>query len=96
LTTARVSVPVPPPAIIYIWAGLGKPGTRCRAAERKLENTDFLTIRYYLAFFKGDQVGMEREIDLARGKPGAESSMPHHFLGSGTLRRFAPLPHPRR
>ena len=39
-----------------------------RAAERKLENPDFLITRYYLAFFKGDQAGMDREIARARGE----------------------------
>ena len=48
-----------------------------RAAERKLEVPEMLVHRYYLAFLKGDQTGMEREI--ARG-PGehAEDSMSHH------------------
>ena len=36
-----------------------------RAAERKLEIPEFLVTRYYLAFLKGDQAGMEREIARA-------------------------------
>jgi tetratricopeptide (TPR) repeat protein/predicted Ser/Thr protein kinase len=48
-----------------------------RAAERKIELPNFVVLRYYLAFFKGDQAGMEREIALARGKRGAEDGMLH-------------------
>jgi tetratricopeptide (TPR) repeat protein len=36
-----------------------------QAAERKLEYSEFVIQRYYLAFFKGDQAGMEREIARA-------------------------------
>jgi DNA-binding winged helix-turn-helix (wHTH) protein/tetratricopeptide (TPR) repeat protein len=43
-----------------------------RANSRKLENVDSLLLRYYLAFLQYDQAGMEREISLARGKPGTE------------------------
>src|SRR5262249_23210423 len=35
------------------------------AAERKFENQDFLVVRYYLAFLKGDLAGMQREIARA-------------------------------
>ncbi len=38
------------------------------AAARKLEIPEFLITRYYLAFFRGDQSGMEREIARARGE----------------------------
>ena len=48
-----------------------------RAAERKLEISEFLVIRYYLAFLKGDQVGMDREIARAPEEH-AEDSMSHH------------------
>jgi eukaryotic-like serine/threonine-protein kinase len=61
-----------------------------RAAERKIEIPPFLVTRYYLAFFKGDQAGMEREIALARGKPGVEDWMLHQqamvLAHSGHLR----------
>ena len=43
-----------------------------RATQGKLENPEFLVDRYYLAFFKGDRAGMEREVTLAGGNPGAE------------------------
>ena len=49
-----------------------------RAAERKLETPDLLVHRYYLAFFEGDQAGMEREIARARGEHGAEDWMSHN------------------
>jgi tetratricopeptide (TPR) repeat protein len=49
-----------------------------RAAERKLEFPPFLVTRYYLAFFKGDQAGMEHEIARARGERGVEDWMSHN------------------
>jgi tetratricopeptide (TPR) repeat protein len=49
-----------------------------RAAERKLEIPEFLVLRYYLAFFKGDQAGMEHEIARARGQHGVEDCMWHN------------------
>jgi len=61
-----------------------------RAAERKLEIPDFLVVRYYLAFFKGDEAGMEREIALARGEH-AEDWMSHNqamvLARSGRMRQ---------
>jgi tetratricopeptide (TPR) repeat protein len=49
-----------------------------RAAERKLEIPEFLVQRYYLAFFQGDQAGMERDIGRARGVRGLEDLMAHN------------------
>jgi eukaryotic-like serine/threonine-protein kinase len=46
-------------------------------AERKFEIPDFLVNRYYLAFLKGDQAGMEREIARASGTA-VEDSISHH------------------
>jgi tetratricopeptide (TPR) repeat protein len=46
-------------------------------AERKFEIPEFLVNRYYLAFLKGDQAGMEREIARASGTA-VEDSMWHH------------------
>ncbi len=43
-----------------------------RASERKLEIPDFLVNRYEIAFLKGDQAGMERQVALGKGKSGAE------------------------
>jgi tetratricopeptide (TPR) repeat protein len=49
-----------------------------RAAERKLEIPHFLVGRYHLAFLEGDEEGMKREIDRARGKLEAESWISHN------------------
>ena len=49
-----------------------------RAAERKLENPFFLVSRYYIAFLEGDEAGMKREIDRARGNLETESWMSHN------------------
>ena len=49
-----------------------------RAAERKLEIPLFLVNRYYLAFLTGDEAGMKREIDRARGNLEAENWMSHN------------------
>ncbi len=48
-----------------------------RAAERKLETSIFLVVRYHLAFLKGDQAGMDREIARAPGEH-AEDWMSHN------------------
>jgi tetratricopeptide (TPR) repeat protein len=61
-----------------------------RAAARKLEIPEFLVTRYYLAFLKGDQAGMDREI--ARAPEGhMEDRMSHHqalvFARSGRMRQ---------
>jgi len=49
-----------------------------RAAERKLEVPLFLVNRYYLAFLAGDEEGMKREIDRARGNLEAEGWLSHN------------------
>jgi serine/threonine protein kinase/tetratricopeptide (TPR) repeat protein len=49
-----------------------------RAAERKLEIPHFLVGRYYLSFLHGDEEGMKREIDRARGHLEAEGWMSHN------------------
>ncbi len=43
-----------------------------RGAERKQEIPDFLVDRFDIAFLKGDQPGMDRQVALARGRSGAE------------------------
>ena len=48
-----------------------------RAAARKIESPELLVIRYYLAFLKGDQAGMEREIARAPAEH-SEDPMLHH------------------
>src|SRR5262249_6354000 len=47
------------------------------AAERKIEIPEMLVTRYYLAFLKGDQAGMNREIARASGEH-AEDWMSHN------------------
>jgi len=47
------------------------------AAERKLEIPPFLVTRYYLAFLKGDQAGMDREIARAPAEH-VQALMSHH------------------
>jgi tetratricopeptide (TPR) repeat protein len=46
-----------------------------QAFERKLEIPDFFVQRYVIAFLKDDKAGMEREVDLSRGKPGVDDWM---------------------
>lgn len=48
------------------------------ASDRNLEIADILVLRYYIAFFKGDRAGMQRQVRLAQGKAGAEDWMSHH------------------
>jgi eukaryotic-like serine/threonine-protein kinase len=49
-----------------------------RGADRKLENPFFLVSRYYVAFLEGDEAGMKREIDRARGNLETENWMSHN------------------
>ncbi len=61
-----------------------------RAAAHKLEIPEMLITRYYLAFFNGDQPGMEREIARARGEH-VEDWMSHNqamvLARSGRMRQ---------
>ncbi len=45
------------------------------ALDRKLEMPDFLERRYRLAFHRGDEAGMAREVALGRGNSGAEDML---------------------
>jgi tetratricopeptide (TPR) repeat protein len=62
-----------------------------RASERKLENPNWLTMRYNIAVLQGDKDEMERVAALAKGKRGAEHLIAHaEALGlarSGRLQR---------
>ena len=62
-----------------------------RAAERKADVTDLLILRYYVAFLRADRAGMDRELALAKGRPGAEDWLSHleslAAAGSGQLQR---------
>jgi eukaryotic-like serine/threonine-protein kinase len=49
-----------------------------RAADRKLETPFFLVSRYYVSFLEGDEAGMKREIDRARGNLETENWMSHN------------------
>jgi eukaryotic-like serine/threonine-protein kinase len=42
------------------------------ASERRLEIPSLALLRFDIAFLKGDRGGMQREVEAARGKPGAE------------------------
>jgi eukaryotic-like serine/threonine-protein kinase len=48
-----------------------------RASARKLEISEFLVLRYYIAFLRNDMPGMSREVALSYGKPGAEDWIAH-------------------
>jgi eukaryotic-like serine/threonine-protein kinase len=49
-----------------------------RAAKLKLENPAFSIQSYDLAFLKGDQAAMDREVARAKGKAGAEQDIDNH------------------
>jgi tetratricopeptide (TPR) repeat protein len=51
-----------------------------QAVERKLELPEMLVTRYYLAFFKDDQAGMQREIARAPGELAADWMFHHQAL----------------
>ncbi|HEX8797067.1 MAG TPA: protein kinase, partial [Terriglobales bacterium] len=61
-----------------------------RAADRKIEMPEMLVHRYYLAFLKGDEAGMDREIARAPEEQ-AEDQMFHHqalvLARSGQMRQ---------
>jgi len=48
-----------------------------RASERKLGGPGSLVLRYNIAVLEGDQDQMDRELALAKGKPGAEHWVAH-------------------
>ena len=43
-----------------------------QASDRKFEVPDLVLLPYYIAFLKGDTAGMERQVAVAKGRPGAE------------------------
>ena len=49
-----------------------------RASERKIEIPPLALLRYDIAFLKGDDAGMQREVAAARGKAGAEELISDH------------------
>ena len=62
-----------------------------QASERKVEIPDYILLRYYIAFLKGDEAGMEREEALGEAHPGAVDWMLHAesltLARSGQLQR---------
>jgi eukaryotic-like serine/threonine-protein kinase len=61
-------------AFSYVYLDrLGEAGNTLKSAsERKLEIPDFMVLRYYIAFLKGDSAAMQREAAASQGKSGAE------------------------
>jgi tetratricopeptide (TPR) repeat protein len=61
-----------------------------RASERKIEIPELLLLRYQIAFLRNDKAGMDREVALAKGRPGAEDWISHSaalvLARSGQLR----------
>lgn len=61
-----------------------------RAPQGYAEFPELLLLRYYIAMMKGDAAGMDREVRLAAGRPGAEDWMTHSqalvLARSGQLR----------
>ena len=49
-----------------------------RASERKIEVPLLALLRYDVAFLKGDSAGMQREVNAAHGKSGAEELISDH------------------
>jgi eukaryotic-like serine/threonine-protein kinase len=76
------------PDLVYPWSSLAG-GYFCldrfaearttleQAAGRKVEAPQFSIFRYKLAFIRGDQAEMDRQVALAKGKRGAEDPMSH-------------------
>ena len=65
-----------------------------RAAERKLESTELLLTRYFVASLKGDDDELRRTAAVARKNPGAEDIISH--LEALALARFGHLHEARR
>jgi tetratricopeptide (TPR) repeat protein len=47
------------------------------ASDRKFNLPEFILLRYYIAFLRGDTAGMERAVALAKGEPGADDWISH-------------------
>jgi len=63
------------------------------AARRKLETPELATERYYVAFLKGDQAGMDREVARSAGNVDTEDWLP--ALDAFTLAYSGKLPEAR-
>jgi eukaryotic-like serine/threonine-protein kinase len=66
-------------ASAYIYLGQPEEAEKVlqQASQRKLEIPDYILLRYYIAFLKGDKAGMEREAALGDAHPGAKDWMLH-------------------
>jgi hypothetical protein len=64
---------------------------RAAAAHMDMSHSAFRNIRFYLAFFKKDQAGMEREVAESRSRLGIEDAISHNqalvFARAGRLQR---------
>ncbi len=78
-------------AYIYLGRSTEAEKTLQQASEHKLEIPDYIMLRYYIAYLKGDKAGMEREAALGEAHPGAEDWMLHAesltLARSGQLQR---------
>jgi eukaryotic-like serine/threonine-protein kinase len=80
-------------ASAYLYLGRPEEAERIlqQASERKLEIPDYILLRYYIAFLKGDKAGMEREAALGEAHLGAQDWMLHAesitLARSGQLQR---------
>jgi tetratricopeptide (TPR) repeat protein/predicted Ser/Thr protein kinase len=81
--------------LAYAYAALNRLGeaddTLQRAFERKIDSSDLVLLRYDIAFVRGDQAEMERDVAWVRGKTEAEDSFSNHeafvLAYSGHLQR---------
>ena len=68
--------------LAYAYAALRRLGeaddTLQRAFERKIDSSDLVLLRYDIAFVRGDQAEMERDVAQVRGKTEAEDSFSNH------------------
>jgi tetratricopeptide (TPR) repeat protein len=51
--------------------------TMRRALDRKLENPDFVVLRYFISFLRGDRAGTSLAVSQGKGKSGVEDSLSH-------------------
>jgi len=64
-------------AFVYLDRPTQAEGILRQASERNLEIPDYILLRYYIAFLKGDKVGMAHEAAVGEENPGAQDWMLH-------------------
>jgi tetratricopeptide (TPR) repeat protein len=73
---------IPYATLAFSYEQLNRPAdaenTLQQASERKLENPDYLVLRYDLAFLRGDKGAMESAAAAGEGKPEAEEGVIDH------------------